>query len=228
MPIPEMNNMDQAQMPVAPEPDSEEATSEPVRLPEEPDESTSRQLAAPASPPLMPAPAGNETEMSARTNMNAHGLESRLEEMAEKLERIESLANQANKKADKAARGNMTQNSTGSVSPAEIRSLKDTVAALERQVARLQSSPPRQADEARPSAAPARQPEPARKPPASASAKWELRAAQPGRAWIARAGSSEMQTIEIGDTVQGLGRISAISYTNGRWVIEGTQGNIIQ
>lgn len=62
----------------------------------------------------------------------------------------------------------------------------------------------------------------------SSSARWELRAAQPGRAWISRAGAKDMQGVQVGQTVDGIGRITAITYQNGRWTVSGTGGSIHQ
>jgi intracellular multiplication protein IcmG len=61
-----------------------------------------------------------------------------------------------------------------------------------------------------------------------AAVKWELRAAQPGRAWVAKAGSEEMQMVDIGDNLAGVGTITSISYENGTWIIQGSQGKIAQ
>jgi hypothetical protein len=58
--------------------------------------------------------------------------------------------------------------------------------------------------------------------------EWELRAAQPGRAWVSKSGKGEMQMIDVGDKLPGLGVISSISYRNGKWVIEGSSGRITQ
>lgn len=74
---------------------------------------------------------------------------------------------------------------------------------------------------------------PAAKPPApvaaaQAEAQWELRAAQPGRAWVSKPGARDMQGVVVGESLQGVGRITAISYINGRWVVQGTQGQILQ
>ncbi len=63
---------------------------------------------------------------------------------------------------------------------------------------------------------------------ASSSAKWELRAAQPGRAWVSRQGEREMQSISPGDTLSGIGQVVRIDYAGGRWVVVGTQGEIRQ
>lgn len=60
------------------------------------------------------------------------------------------------------------------------------------------------------------------------SGKWVLRAAQPGRAWVSRAGERDMQSIEVGQTLPGIGRINAITFDAGVWKITGTQGVIVQ
>ncbi len=63
---------------------------------------------------------------------------------------------------------------------------------------------------------------------APSSAPWELRAAQPGRAWISRAGAKDMQGVQVGQSVDGIGRVTAITYQNGRWTVSGTNGSIQQ
>jgi hypothetical protein len=67
-----------------------------------------------------------------------------------------------------------------------------------------------------------------KKEPASAKTEWVLRAAQPGRAIVAAKGSNELITLEVGSKLKGLGRVSAISMLNGRWVVQGTEGMISQ
>lgn len=78
----------------------------------------------------------------------------------------------------------------------------------------------------RPSAAPAPKTQAAKAP--SNNARWELRAAQPGRAWVSRPGERDMQSVEVGQTLPNVGRITAITYQNGRWTVTGTQGQIRQ
>jgi hypothetical protein len=58
--------------------------------------------------------------------------------------------------------------------------------------------------------------------------RWVLKGAQPGQAMVARAGQSETQTIRPGDTLPGIGRVTAIEYQDGQWVVRGTQGQIKQ
>lgn len=58
--------------------------------------------------------------------------------------------------------------------------------------------------------------------------KWELRAAQPGRAYIGIIGSNDTQVIETGDTLQGIGRIKSIALEDGIWVVKGANGTIKQ
>ncbi len=55
---------------------------------------------------------------------------------------------------------------------------------------------------------------------------WSIRAVQPGRAVIHEKKTGEMKSIEVGDTVTGLGRIKSIDNKHGQWVIKGTSGTI--
>lgn len=57
---------------------------------------------------------------------------------------------------------------------------------------------------------------------------WELRAAQPGRAWVSRSGSKDMQGVVVGDNLPGVGQVTNILYQNGRWTVQGTKGQILQ
>jgi len=58
---------------------------------------------------------------------------------------------------------------------------------------------------------------------------WVLRSAKPGLAWISEKGSAEIKTISVGDTVSGIGKVTAIAKDEGgRWVVNGTQGKINQ
>lgn len=62
----------------------------------------------------------------------------------------------------------------------------------------------------------------------ASTARWELRAAQPGKAWVAKRGQNSMQPVVVGDTLSGIGRVNAITYNGGRWVVQGSQGQILQ
>jgi len=55
---------------------------------------------------------------------------------------------------------------------------------------------------------------------------WELKAAQPGKAWIVKKGSNKIEPINVGDRIEGLGRIQAISMQGSKWVVKGTQKTI--
>lgn len=64
--------------------------------------------------------------------------------------------------------------------------------------------------------------------PTASTGRWELRAAQPGRAWVSKPGERDMQSVEVGQTISGIGRVTSILYQNGRWTVQGTQGQINQ
>lgn len=57
---------------------------------------------------------------------------------------------------------------------------------------------------------------------------WQLRAAQPGKAWISSQGKRDMIAVTVGDTVKDLGKIVAISNQNGKWVVLGSEGQVRQ
>lgn len=58
---------------------------------------------------------------------------------------------------------------------------------------------------------------------------WVLRSAKPGMAWISEKGTGEIKTISVGDTVAGIGKVTAIAKdSSGLWVVNGTQGKINQ
>lgn len=59
-------------------------------------------------------------------------------------------------------------------------------------------------------------------------AKWELRAARPGEAWVAHEGQKEMRSLVIGDSLSGIGTITSITYDGQQWIVRGTQGRITQ
>lgn len=83
-------------------------------------------------------------------------------------------------------------------------------------------------EEAKPAPAPAPKKKVKKAAATSVSTRWELRAAQPGRAWVSKPGERDMQGIEVGQTLAGIGKVTAISYQNGRWTVYGTQGQINQ
>lgn len=64
--------------------------------------------------------------------------------------------------------------------------------------------------------------------PAPRNVNWALRGASRGEAIITDTNSGAVQTVSVGDTVQGLGRITAIEVNNNRWVVQGTQGAVRQ
>lgn len=58
--------------------------------------------------------------------------------------------------------------------------------------------------------------------------QWVLKSAQPGKATLSAKGSNDLKRVEVGDTLLGIGRISAIEIINGKWVVKGTQGSVSQ
>ena len=58
---------------------------------------------------------------------------------------------------------------------------------------------------------------------------WELRGAQPGQAMVStKGGKGDIRTVFVGDTLAGVGRITAITRTPSGWVVRGTNGTLHQ
>jgi len=59
--------------------------------------------------------------------------------------------------------------------------------------------------------------------------KWVLKAAKPGVAWVARKGTDDLRMVETGDSLMGIGTVTAIiRNSSGYWVVNGTKGRISQ
>lgn len=113
-------------------------------------------------------------------------------------------------------------------------SAKNRVQALERQVQTLRSSSARSSSNTVSNVAPrAQQPSKPVVPKQAASSRsvgaaWELRAAQPGKAWVSQKGQKSLKPVVVGDSLNGIGRITAILYQSNKWIIQGTKGQIRQ
>ena len=60
-----------------------------------------------------------------------------------------------------------------------------------------------------------------------ANTHWVLRAASPEEAWVAKNSlTSDLQPVQVGDSLAGVGKITAIREQGGAWVIVGTKGTI--
>jgi len=58
--------------------------------------------------------------------------------------------------------------------------------------------------------------------------EWEIRGANPQSAVLYEKNSGETRTVEPGDSVKGLGKITKIAKENGLWVVTGTQNKVKQ
>lgn len=64
--------------------------------------------------------------------------------------------------------------------------------------------------------------------PVSRRIQWQLKAAQPGKAWIAKKGQAAIKPVQIGENVDGIGTIQDIRLISNRWVVVGSKGKIQQ
>jgi intracellular multiplication protein IcmG len=100
--------------------------------------------------------------------------------------------------------------------------LKKSISALEKKVSNIESKP-RTAAKTTSSSSSSRS-----YTTTKASPRWILKAAQPGTAWVSKSGESDMTSVSVGDSLAGIGKITAVEYMNGQWVVQGTKGKITQ
>ncbi|MDE2029969.1 MAG: hypothetical protein KGI97_05315, partial [Alphaproteobacteria bacterium] len=61
----------------------------------------------------------------------------------------------------------------------------------------------------------------------AAAPRWILRAALPGQAWVATSATSrDLHHLRVGDTLEGIGRVTAIEASGNGWIVRGTAGEI--
>jgi len=104
---------------------------------------------------------------------------------------------------------------------AEIAELNNTVASLRSEIDRLKKQA-RKKPVTKASSTSSKKAKPQQ------AVRWDLRAAQPGKAWISQKGSTQLQPVVVGDVLSGIGRVQDIFYDQNRWVIKGSSQNIYQ
>lgn len=201
--------------PQAPAPVEPEMEKAPEIIPAEPMPAQEVVKAEPLPEPAVPA-------SQAAVPAASPALEQKIDTLLEKLARMESRIEEidAAQDTDIAAIRNELKG--------EISALKDgTAPARETPKAAAPAEPaPEQQAAAAPRPAPAKKA--AAPKPADMGGAWVLKAAKPGKAWVSRAGNPNIQGVVVGDTLPGIGRVTAISFNGGRWVVQGTSGRINQ
>ncbi len=128
-----------------------------------------------------------------------------------------------------------------------IQSLRDTIATLDNKIASLNTQIQETQSQPKPSLTPMPEPEPqpesksaaptpkvtetpktSQSRPAAPRIQYDLRGVSNGIAYIARKGTDNLQPVAVGNTVQGLGRITSIEQQSGRWVVRGSSGSVRQ
>lgn len=194
----------------------------------------------PSQPPSPPAPEAElgqapvEEEAPAAPSEEAIQTETTTAPDQEQAERIESMTAEIGTLESKLAEANDALAHKAEEADRKIAELNDTIAALEKRLAAAESQQESASADSTPEAVVAEPPPKPKKSSAPAQAKsgsstkWQLRSAQPGKALISESGSSDFRTVVVGDTLRGLGKIVSIDIEDGKWVVTGTQGRILQ
>jgi len=132
----------------------------------------------------------------------------KISQMSQEIDRIENRASQAQPAQKTAPRSTSTRTEAQKAQPEQASSRAPARPAVP------ETKPDRPAASAQRTA--------------STTIQWELRAAQPGKAWVSQPGRQDIRSVEIGDTLPGLGRITAVNYSAGRWIVQGTRGRLVQ
>lgn len=117
---------------------------------------------------------------------------------------------------------------TDQLTPEDLAGLEKSIQALQSKVTKLEQRPAAPASAASVTAAsPAAPPKQARPAPSKTSAKkWILRSAMPGTAWVSEPESADMRKITVGDILDGLGRVEAITREAGGWIVKAENGSV--
>ena len=65
-------------------------------------------------------------------------------------------------------------------------------------------------------------------PKAPPSAEWVIRGIRPGRAVLYDKVTGDIEAVEAGSKIRGLGRVTEVAKKDGRWGVFGTEGNVTQ
>ncbi|MDB2682769.1 hypothetical protein N9Z27_00780 [Alphaproteobacteria bacterium] len=106
--------------------------------------------------------------------------------------------------------------------------LESKIDAMSDKKSPTRTAPPPKKDPAKQATDKAVKKAPAVKKSTASPKAWVLRSAQPGKAVVSEKGSSDIRNIEVGQPLNGIGRIQSISMIDGRWVVLGTKGKINQ
>ena len=64
--------------------------------------------------------------------------------------------------------------------------------------------------------------------PQNIAPSWTIRAVRPGRAVLYDERTGDIEAVEPGSKIRGLGRVKAVTKKDGKWVVLGSEGNITQ
>jgi hypothetical protein len=216
-------------------PTSVEAVAEPAPVEPAPVETlTAAQVVPP--PPVSTTPM-SQTSPTPTTSVAAVGVpavnDDKLADMGQRLDVLEHQIDDLTKAVDRLA---SSQSSASPALSSTVSSLQAAVNQLQRDVksaprtetAATATSAPRPVASTTTTSRPANREATASQTNTSRTSNWVLRAAQDGEAWISPTAQGQLRHVKVGETISGLGRITAIELKNGRWVVSGTQGTVRQ
>jgi intracellular multiplication protein IcmG len=144
-------------------------------------------------------------------------------ELSQMNEMLSSLADRMGDLEDKVG---VLADSSGGAPTADLKEIKVALSKLEKRVNAIAEDSSSASHAFAPAASKAAPLKTAAQVPATK--EWILKAAQPGRAIVTRAGSDETYAVSVGENLDGIGKISSVSQQDGKWVVQGASGKIVQ
>jgi hypothetical protein len=159
------------------------------------------------------------TDTLDEVNERIDGIASRLDVM---MTELESLADNINQAPVLNAPAPVV---TPEISSEAVQKMEQTIARLERKVTDLSKVKARVKAPAPKKTSTIKRTSPK---PKTKSVQWDLRGASVGQAFLAERGTQNLRTVNVGDTIPTVGRITSIAIENNRWVVRGTSGTVTQ
>ena len=198
--------------------------------------------AAAIAPQALPPSIVPSTISNAPSPVKEAQLQSKVDALSLRLDQVQKALDQANRQLSQVASAEQAQ------APNAIPDVEQRLARVEHNVSQLQNKSPAASSSVRESGdavvvphhvKKAVAPKVAKKtvtaahhkvaPPAKAptAEAWVLRAATPSEAWIASdSTTSDLKHVQVGDVVQGIGRVKSIDQTGSGWEIVGSDATI--
>jgi len=174
----------------------------------------------PAAAPGAPAPVTPATQVQVATPTPPSDEDQRIEELTARVEDLQKALDSANSRLSQMS--NMVAASVHPVGEGVSIVAKPTTLSVKPHPHHHHATPVK-----KPVHKPAVETHTLPETPPAAATHWVLRAAVPGQAWLSLdATSTDLKQVKVGDSVPGIGKVTAITHMGDNWIVQGSAGTI--